>query len=832
MIQDVLQCCYTNTSTSKGSTVVSGWSIVASSEDIPPDALDGCTRFQKGNSTMRKAVVDEEGNDLNLLEVVGDGAYLYLMRSQFGLRDIRGRRNMFSHAYILPWSEEMLHDPNVFLTVSDDNFFADETEALVEHDSFQRDEPFELSEALELAGIETDDELTLFVDAVYEQMTNTSVFNPLYVQYDGSARQLRAFLYCLYTFLPLHLRRRLVSASAEGSNAKSTNIIFCRDASTHSFFFDSTKNTSNVISPARASAIRRLGFVDYAVRNRATIDVQRYFDDLERTATRLNVSSSSAAQIARTYKTAHTMLVNNDVSSYSDSELDLIIDETLRLASQGSDLLDGYVAAMLDEVVARSLEMSDDVERDLAYKLREPHSEVLDAAAKRYNLHRFGKLPTQNAASKLAIMGDAIFGEYVTSLAETAKGQEILDEYFVNYALGEATLTWELLNGVLADSSIVKERPRTRQALNDGAWRLYCEQIADVSCAKDAFDNYVDFMRRLVGERNARKCGWQARQEFWNHVDTSALDYDQLAVYEAFNDGSKRARSVIDMLHDCELLAPGREDVFLSRAFDILRTSALEGGRAEWNRTIDYLKGTIEAAYMGEDKHLVDWLDLVARASDADNKEWLEVLLDLRSAVTSNDRAALLVAMDQLGEVAQERRNGKQFVRDASDLLVGCFVVLDNLVESDYRANDDSVNGEDGERQQSDGPLPLDMWLKLGDLRWRDEVGGGPFHVLDRTVKPAILAVDPHTVVSESVLFKQPRFQKYAQFYVDARGDEFAAVRSWIREFDRERDAQKKKQDKEKRRGAHAAEDDQNSGAGITGFFGRIFKGPRSGRRG
>lgn len=849
MIKDVFQCCYTNATEDRGGIIVSHWGSVAVSSGVPQEALEGCTRYQKGNSDIWRVwrgptnsdgdPLGDDGNVLNLLEVAGDGSYLYLIRSQYGLKDVRGRRNMFSHAYILPWNNQMLRDPNVFLTVSDSCFVADEAEALVERESLEYDEPLSIDEALALAHIETDDELALLVSAVYEQMTNTSVFTPLFVRYDGTVRQLRAFLFCLYSFLPLHLRRRLVSASAEGGNTSLANVVFCLDTSSRKFFFDSTKNTSNVISPARKSAIKRLGFVDYAARNRKKIDVQRYFEALEQTAQSFNASSSSAAQVARSYRIAHTMLVRPDVRAYSDDQLDLYIDEVLRLASHSSDALDNFLAAMLDEVVARSLQLSQDSETDLAVKLQEPHSSKLAMSSKRYNLYRFEMLSTQEAAYRLAEMGARTFGEYISALKDTKRGCEILDAYYANLMLQAKDPTWDMIDDVVLKAAIVKSHPNTDKAICDVAWQLYCTQVANISGAVDALDRYMDLMVHVLGEGKSRELEMRAKEEFWRNIDVHDISREHSKTYEQMNDGSAKAREIIGMLDYYELLAPGFEDAFLRRTFDLFRQISPQDDRMKENELKKRLLSMIHDAYQGPDRHLGEWMVLASKAGTENEEEWLETTIGLRHAIVENRRDVLLEWMERIEEVTEGRHNGSTFKRGVCNALLGALFDLDELADSPAGAEE--------------GPLPVDVWLAYGDLRWKDNVRGGPFMVFDERRKPAILFEDPYVVVSSSSLLMGPRYQEHAKRYIRSKGIEAQTVNAWLKELRAqekrqaaaqakaesraraEARAQAKAESRAQARSRDAYEsveeppigNEQNAG---KGFFGRLTKGFRNRR--
>ena len=106
MAERILQSCYTNASYDIGGKVSSGWQSVSVSEDLPESAYNTCVGFQSKNSAIQKEMLDEHGNTLNLLEIIGDGIYVYIIRTQYGLKDRLGRANMFSHAFIFSWEDK------------------------------------------------------------------------------------------------------------------------------------------------------------------------------------------------------------------------------------------------------------------------------------------------------------------------------------------------------------------------------------------------------------------------------------------------------------------------------------------------------------------------------------------------------------------------------------------------------------------------------------------------------------------------------------------------------------------------------------------------------
>ena len=83
MTETIMQCCYTNAVHEADGKISSGWQTVAVSANIPSDAYSSCVNLQSANSTIQSQMTDERGNVLNLFEITGDGAYVYVSRAQY-----------------------------------------------------------------------------------------------------------------------------------------------------------------------------------------------------------------------------------------------------------------------------------------------------------------------------------------------------------------------------------------------------------------------------------------------------------------------------------------------------------------------------------------------------------------------------------------------------------------------------------------------------------------------------------------------------------------------------------------------------------------------------
>ncbi len=378
MVKNVMQCCYTNLSEESSGKISSGWQSVAVSDSIPPDAYRACVSMQNRNSAMQASMTDERGGVLDLLEICGDGKYLYMIRSRYGMADRLGRPNMFSHAYIFSWAENSaLIEPNEFLTIADSNFKSSRTDAEKPYDSFERLPLFDIWRAIDMSGMEL---MTVgsFIQCIYAQMTEKGISEPLYVQYDGTDSQARSLIYCMYALLPHYLRKTLKSACAGGITERDKNVVFSVNASSHEYFFDPRTGENNVLTDKLRKKFTRLAYIDYAVRkyicaevfirskgqnkSNTDTDIRNYFLMLDRIAASLGDPTASNELLL---KISNRMIENQplavNVSTYDDEKLIMDICDTLRAAACNSSwmmYMEYYIFLLLDESSKRGLSLT------------------------------------------------------------------------------------------------------------------------------------------------------------------------------------------------------------------------------------------------------------------------------------------------------------------------------------------------------------------------------------------------------------------------------------------------------------------------------------------
>ncbi len=372
----IYRCCYTNAEKNIGGTVSSGWQAVAVSPDIPGDAYNTCVKLQNANSAISADVTDERGNVLNLYEIVGDGNYIYVLRTQYGLTDRLGRPNIFSHGIIfsLKDSNKVIEEPNAFLALKRTSFKESEDSAQGGGATWDRGVWLTLEAAMRQAGIGRE-QYAVLAKCVYAQMSDTKSSTPLYVQYDGTEEQLRAILYCVYCGIPYHMRKTIKIAASISANDKSKNIVFTENAAARQKYLIPQTGENNVLSHRIEQKIARYGYIDYAEMNLKPGDFKNFFMGLNSIAETLGEPSNELILKLGFYYYNH-----RDGSPATDKELENNLSDALRLQPSGNGHVEMLLLRMLTEVNTIGLFLTEESESALEKWLANTASEELKKA--------------------------------------------------------------------------------------------------------------------------------------------------------------------------------------------------------------------------------------------------------------------------------------------------------------------------------------------------------------------------------------------------------------------------------------------------------------------
>ena len=526
----IYRCCYTNASRASGGVVRSGWGPVAVSADLPYEAYASCVRLQSANSDIQQAMTDGHGRALNLLEFAGDGTYWFALRTQYGLQDRLGRPNMFSQAFIFPMKEsDILFDPNILLTIDNTCFHDNEEAAAKETGPLRYTRPFTIESALQTAGLSPNAYITL-VHCVYTQFADKRIHKPLYLQYSGEERQLRAILYCIYYALPSFLCKRLHTASCEPNNPGAMNLIFSESARSHALYCIPQTGENNILSPQAENRIARYPFIDYIARHYDGQFTQAYRSRLEQTAATLGDPTASNEQVL---KIAHRFLVQADISAWSDNELEESLSSALHIAISPNNSFDFYLVQLLKESCSRRFVLTEENELALLKRLSASAYTPLWETGDSYFVPRLCSMPFDEASKRLAEIPENLLAHYEEKLLGTQQGQAILDHYFSHYAFPQQdAVTWQSLESLLDRAAPLQAKPLVEKKVLESAWVLYCRELSKTrgESALRQLDHYQSILQRLPSQASQQNI-LEAKREYWRQFHFQDFRLEDRQVY-------------------------------------------------------------------------------------------------------------------------------------------------------------------------------------------------------------------------------------------------------------------------------------------------------------
>lgn len=750
MTENILQCCYTNAVKETGGKISSGWQAVVVSEDLPSEAYAACVNLQNANSTLQSHAVDERGNVLNLFEITGDGAYVYVSRTQYGLTDRLGRPNMFSHAYIFSWKrEDVISDPNVFLTLREDNFAKDEETARQARESLDRFEPFTLERALECAGMTAETYLTL-IRCVYAQYSERKATKPVYVQYDGTEKQMQAILYCIYVGIPYCMRRNLSIASAAASMSKSHHLIFSVEAARYESFVVPQTGENKILTPRVERRIARCGFVEHAAAHYQDLDMDAYFQQLEKLALELGDPAASDELILRI---AHQLLEAPLLSELTNEGLGGRLSDALRSKSYGSQRMEEYISSMLDEVCNRKMSLTEENEANLAGRLTAPVTGRLADAGERYNIYRLSTLPVEDAANLLHRLSKPVFDRYSQTLAESGKGLQILDHYYAAYGLAGREFSWEALDAFLTETSYVRSAVKTRDVIDAAAWKLYDAQLEKPDGARSAYTALMNLMGRLLPPEQLHDCGETAKISYWEKLLFQSFTYRKIDEYRAMQvKGNKRCDQYMAFYAVLAAYDQEGEDAFFRELHHF--AAVYDRVFTQPARTKPFLSKLEEEMRLisPQSEALFDWIPVV---SIPDAGPVLEDILELRNGLRQKKFATIADAFQQILESIRSTGSAKDIEKALSRALAA-------------------------ECRKADRPdcwIPIDVWLALGASFYP----GNAFQIFDDAA-PCVLCIEETRAVGQSRLLSEASYIHQAEVFAQGKSKSAKVVHKWLGE--------------------------------------------------
>ena len=730
---EAYQCCYTHARRVSGGTVSAGWEAVAISPEAPQEAVRTCKRFQNASCPTRPGLVDEDGRVLEVLDIAGDGSYLYVIRTRYGMTDTLGRPSMFSHGFLFPLKgTQVLQDPNVFLALDRENFKTSEEEASQWDGQLRRSAPLDLKTAMETAGLENRDSYAALVKCVYAQMSEGKNPRPLYVWYNGEEDQLRALLYCIYAAVPYSMRRNLSAVSSANAVNLKRNLIFTRNAREKDRYLIPQTGENNLLSPRLERKIARYGYLDHAASALPPEDFPQFFQDLEDTAARFGDSANELV-----LKLAYQYLSHGwDASNLSEEDLEGNLSAALRCPPSAA--LEDGIAAMLDEINRRDLRLSRETEASLEKRLGSTGHEALKQAGLSYQVRKDCQLPEGEAARRLREIPEELFPLYRKQLAASARGQGILEAYYRS-VLREEPVSWASLERMWN----LSEEDAAREAVRQEALALYQQEAREKGAS--ALEAYAALLEKLTPDTAADSVR-QAKERFWAELDFQDFAFGGWGRYAPFRVNTPRChlfQACSELYGRAGTISGGMLLQEAAQCFDGRHRS----GEPDRTAALEALCSAVRQKD-GVPPALPDWIRMAAAASSDELVKRVRRLYEV-------------TARFQGSQLSQEYPKFWNACAHAQN-TEGLQKTMSRLVEDACRAYDTPEH-----------PVPLDVWLRIGERR-----PGNCFAALEE-FDAAILSTDPYQAIRGSDLMRQVPYREAAHIYLTKQGGKTRTAR-WL----------------------------------------------------
>ncbi len=785
---EVYQCCYTHASRKTGA---SGWEAVAVSPDAPKDAVRVCTRIQNADSPNRPGIADERGNVLYLTEISGDGAYIYHIRTKYGLSDSLGRPSMFSHGFIFPLRDpEILYNPNLFLSLDESNFKDNEEEALWWTGRPLYQAPLDLESAMARCGLDGP-RLAVLARCVYAQITEDRNPKPLYILVSGESADADLqslpedggeninnnninpdgerldLLYCVYSILPTCTRRILrITTSANAVNLKK-NLIFSENAREKEYWINPKTGENNILTPRMERRIARYGYIDYAAEHLPVSEIPDFFRALDRAAGIFGDPSASNELILK----LSCSYLSGAISGGPEKTPEL-----WRPAPDGSMRFDFIRAAdiLADDSPEHSRESQDLTDICALAASGFPKEELLN------NLSAAFRCVTPEMSAALEIFIAAMLSElnrreiWLLKETETAMNKAQIrdgalkiqtDAYWLRKLFtlptDEAVARLRAMSSLPREALIASEQGREllaacQKILEREEWDKFLMTVAEEGV--HALSEYDRRIKEAFSPEEYQEKTRAARDRFWTLVKFHNFDFDAYPEYLQFRNDSRecgmflaygRLAENYKNNQDNQINSGGASGngILLQELYQFLDNQALLSA-AEKREAMNHLYIILRRRY-GEHENFLDWMIM---AGSAGTEELIKRVRNLYEA--SNTRFQPERILDEYPKFLNACRHAKNtgYIQSRMpDLLA------------------EACKEHDG----FDNPVPLDLWLRLGENRGRN-----CFELLDE-VDAAILDQDPARIVRESALLKQITYREAAQIYIERKGDVSKTVR-WL----------------------------------------------------
>ena len=768
MIKGYYQRCYTNTESL-------GWVPVAVSPDIPESANEFCAKNIQGkNSQISNNSVDEKNNVLNLFECDSDNDYLYLTHTQYGLIS-RDRPSMFSHSYIIPWTEERIDEPGRVLTLADSNFCDNEADAMAEIADPVYLEPFSVQDIISKYSISKDN-LRLFIGAIVNQFSKRkSDRMPLFIQYDGSELQLKEILYLIFELIPRFMRKQISAASCDCSYTREKPLIFSIKASSKFSYVDLFTGRNNVLDDAGLRKLKRNGYPFYAVDHYDTVDTDKYFLDLENTTISL---TGNAAANRLALQISHNICTGTSIEDMDEySSIDMFYN-VLDLDSQ-TDYYFDYLAKCFKRAVECNIELTETAEKALVDTINSDPNEDSEfhQIYLEYEVKKVSSMEDSEASKYLSKIDNGLAVSICRALLRNDPEDSLkkkIENYYIQHRLKVNTFDalYDVIVEMISIENLVENNENLHFLFRNKLSEFFDKYIYNADFG--FFEKYMELLRKLYNEEQANVLIFEKKKDFWDKLSFDKIKFDKIDFYQfmakdLYIDNISLMMKYISLP---ECYYSSGVAAYISEAYSFFNDQSF---KLYYEIRLDEAVNALVKCFSNRNKDdgAKERCYTLIATLDLSMKTIVEGAANLLNAsANSADYSFILEGFDNVtNSINSSKVNSMGFVSQESTRSTNIMTI--NLC---------SALIIDLHKHDAEYIVPLDLWLKIGRVISNCRYVN-PFKFIEDE-KPRILEGDPAIIYEGSSCLKDSSYLLFAKEYVDNNpADERVAeiVRKWLK---------------------------------------------------
>lgn len=792
MEQMLYQCCYT-----KGAT---GWCNVAVSDNIPANLLAMCKNIQGDHSRMKingktfnsLDYLTQEGTaqTYRIYEIGGDDKNkgLYFCVSAYGSKkDAVNRESMFSHAFLLKAEDDILEDPNTFLTIGLENFKT-ETEEAEKIGQIRYNEPYEIHSALQKTGL-TEEQYRELVQSVYYQLVRCYNKEPVYMGYDGTPEQMMALLYCIYYGIPYHLRKLLRAATATTIREGSRDIILTDKPAQHKVHIDYSVNQNTLLTADARKKIPE--FIRYAVDDLDISEFSAYYGELERIAQSMGVAAVGEKR-EMYYTLAYKYMTGpKDCKELDNAELTAVFNLCAGVAFAGNPVLESYTACLLTEMSEREILMSEETENLFEGQKESITSQDLQNAYKKYDTFRFSVMPKEQVAYELAKPG--MFQTYAAALLNTKNGQAILELYYDNL-LASGMHDIPMLEKELDNIRFIPDRSNIIRKIEETALGICREALAKKNTAESLsicytrIRQYILLLEKIYSNQETEilRKSESIIREFWQDIryPDIVLNSEAKQFYKGLECNLSGIEWIFDYLEFVNNTLMYDEATLSDKLF--VRFNRMEfRNLKEKAQTFERLIQFYKSRNMSLSEDLEVILSVVVFLQNTEDKDLLMQIYGDAVRLQTEDEIkheSLIAGLERLFERIQMYRYDPELIRKLIDRICGIVTRLLLSAESSSKTRD----------EENALCIPVDVWLTIGEY---SSEYSNVFEIFD-VLSTSIVEYRAEDVVDDTVRMGREDIILQAEEYIKSGAQNSKEVKSWYSAYTKQLKKQKKDQEK------------------------------------